>query len=277
MLSEVTQVRSPGITSATSASVSARVATRKLPTGTIRRRKNGSAAGVVAPLATSTSRAVTDPPAVSTRQPSPSRRTPVTAARSRTTAPRRTAASARPTTKRPMCIIALFGDSIAPWKASEPTSPFSSSRESIRTSGSAAARIASQFAARPATCDGFEASLSLPERRKSQGMPSSATIRSIVSMPSSKARYIATARSRPNSAAAPANECASPLLRCPPFRPEAPKPTVSASSTRTLRPAMASRRAAPSPVKPAPMTTTSKRPATGPAAAPRNAGMLSCQ
>ena len=56
-----------------------------------------------------------------------------------------------------------------------------------------------------------------------------------------------------------------PVQICPPLRPDAPWPTVSASSTTTLWPASASSSAAESPVNPAPTMHTSAEisPASG--------------
>ena len=56
----------------------------------------------------------------------------------------------------------------------------------------------------------------------------------------------------------------SPLTICPPFRPEAPQPTLAPSSTRTWCPRSASSSPADSPVKPAPtmQTSTARSPAS---------------
>src|SRR4051794_24945191 len=50
---------------------------------------------------------------------------------------------------------------------------------------------------------------------------------------------------------------ASPVVAIPPFRPDAPQPTLCCSSTATLAPCFASSRPADRPVKPAPITATS--------------------
>ena len=200
----------------------------------------------------------------------------MTGARSKITAPRRTAASPRPATKRPMCIIALRRWSIPPWKLSESTSPARSARVSIAVSGSTLRWMASKLRARLSIVGGFRGELELAraaERAVDALLGDDALDRLDARVEGAAQRLrLLEAASR-----ACRKLWARPLLRCPPLRPEAPKPTVSASSTTTRRPSMARRRAAPRPVKPAPITATSKLPASAPGAAEAKAGALSCQ
>ncbi|MCY1302417.1 hypothetical protein D9M70_520720 [compost metagenome] len=137
-------------------------------------------------MATRTASAVTLPREVFNVCRPPSCRCSVTAALSKTTAPWRVAASARPTTYRPICIIALFFESIAP-KKGEPTSCFRSSALRSAVSGSTSALTASKLRAIASKCGGFEASFTLPARRKLQSIPSSVISASIVSTESSNA------------------------------------------------------------------------------------------
>ena len=70
------------------------------------------------------------------------------------------------------------------------------------------------------------------------------------------------ARRSPYRATSVAGSSLRPVSTCPPLRELAPQPTRSRSRTTTDAPAIASRRAADSPVYPAPTTATSTRDGT---------------
>jgi hypothetical protein len=174
---------------------------------------------------------VTAPPAVSTRPGAIA----VTRERSQIVAPARSAAAARPSASCIGCTRAQCGVKRAPMAPSTAirarvcsavSSTLSDSVIPQRRSSAISARWRSSSSGVWATC-------SEPPLRYAQAMPSRATTSPIASTVAWIARSWASTASRPAFAAQRSREPASSPTTQPPLRPDAPKPTVSASSTTT--------------------------------------------